>query len=77
MVSKGYIHILCRFEKGGTFADIVHAGGSFTYGSKDEPTTQPGGLILQSVANGYPVINVEMNYRLGGESDRCFRLDIC
>ncbi|CZT21145.1 related to para-nitrobenzyl esterase [Ramularia collo-cygni] len=42
----------------------IHGGG-FVSGSKDEPTTQPGGLIVQSVANGHPVINVELNYRLG------------
>jgi carboxylesterase type B len=30
-----------------------------------EPTTRPDGLIQQSVANGYPVIHVGINYRLG------------
>ncbi|KAI7180766.1 hypothetical protein KC352_g23618, partial [Hortaea werneckii] len=33
--------------------------------SKDEPVSQPPGLILQSVANGLPVLVVEINYRLG------------
>ncbi|KAH7076184.1 Alpha/Beta hydrolase protein [Paraphoma chrysanthemicola] len=40
-------------------------GGSFWYGSKDEPTTAPEGLIRQSVLNGAPVIHVSLNYRLG------------
>lgn len=30
-----------------------------------EPTTRPDGLIHQSVANGYPVMVVRINYRLG------------
>jgi carboxylesterase type B len=30
-----------------------------------EPTHQPDGLVLQSIENGYPVIHVAMNYRLG------------
>lgn len=42
-------------------------GGSFIIGSKDELVTQPGGLILQSVDIGQPVISVNINYRLGGE----------
>ncbi|KAF2207847.1 hypothetical protein CERZMDRAFT_115003 [Cercospora zeae-maydis SCOH1-5] len=40
-------------------------GGSFVNGRKDDPETFPGGLINQSVANGYPVIHASMNYRLG------------
>lgn len=40
-------------------------GGSFYSSSKDDPTAQPGGLILESVENGHPVIHVAMNYRLG------------
>ncbi|KAF2030772.1 alpha/beta-hydrolase [Setomelanomma holmii] len=40
-------------------------GGSFWYGSKDEPTTAPDGLIRQSVLNGAPVMHVSLNYRLG------------
>ncbi|KAI7241102.1 hypothetical protein KC330_g818 [Hortaea werneckii] len=43
---------------------FIH-GGSFIVGSKDEPVSQPSGLILQSVANGLPVLVVEINYRLG------------
>ncbi|KAI6831576.1 hypothetical protein KC340_g7584 [Hortaea werneckii] len=43
---------------------FIH-GGSFIVGSKDEPVSQPPGLILQSVANGLPVLVVEINYRLG------------
>lgn len=34
-------------------------------GSKDELTTQPGGLIVESVNNDLPVIHVSLNYRLG------------
>jgi carboxylesterase type B len=41
-------------------------GGGFTGGSKDDTIQQPGGLILQSIDSGYPVMAVEMNYRLGG-----------
>jgi carboxylesterase type B len=45
---------------------LVHIhGGGFSSASKDEPTIQPGGLILQSVANGHPVMQVNINYRLG------------
>jgi carboxylesterase type B len=40
-------------------------GGSFWYGSKDEPTTAPAGLLRQSVENGLPVMHVSLNYRLG------------
>ncbi|GAB1731204.1 hypothetical protein NU195Hw_g621t1 [Hortaea werneckii] len=43
---------------------FIH-GGSFIIGSKDEPVSQPPELILQSVANGLPVLVVEINYRLG------------
>lgn len=43
---------------------FIH-GGSFIVGSKDEPVSQPPGLIKQSVANGLPVIVVNINYRLG------------
>ena len=46
-------------------------GGSLTGGSKDDGIQQPGGLILQSIANGYPVMAVEMNYRLGGVYTSC------
>lgn len=42
--------------------------GSFITGSKDDFFTQPGGLILQSVQNQFPVMVVEFNYRLGGKS---------
>ena len=34
-------------------------------GAKDELTSQPGGLIIESVNNGLPVIHVSLNYRLG------------
>ncbi|KAF2191569.1 putative lipase [Zopfia rhizophila CBS 207.26] len=40
-------------------------GGSFWTGSNTEPTTEPDGLVLESVKNGLPVIHVAMNYRLG------------
>lgn len=40
-------------------------GGSFVAGSSNEPTVQPSGLILQSVANGNPIMQVNINYRLG------------
>ena len=43
----------------------VHGGG-FYIGSKDEILIQPGGLILQSVDMGIPVVVVNINYRLGG-----------
>lgn len=44
---------------------FIH-GGSFWTGSNQEITTTPDGLILESVANGLPVMHVAMNYRLGG-----------
>lgn len=51
---------------GDKLAVMVHIhGGSFLTGSKDVTAIQPGGLILQSVANGHPVIEVNINYRLG------------
>lgn len=40
-------------------------GGSFWSGQNSELTTAPDGMILESVANGLPVIHVGMNYRLG------------
>jgi len=40
-------------------------GGSFYSSSKDDPTAQPGGLILESIENGHPVMHVAINYRLG------------
>ncbi|OTB05521.1 hypothetical protein M426DRAFT_319794 [Hypoxylon sp. CI-4A] len=40
-------------------------GGSFWGGFNQEITTLPDGLILESVANGLPVLHVAMNYRLG------------
>ncbi|EME83043.1 uncharacterized protein MYCFIDRAFT_80609 [Pseudocercospora fijiensis CIRAD86] len=40
-------------------------GGSFYGASKDDPNSQPAGLILNSVANGHPVIQVQLNSRLG------------
>ncbi|KAF2719196.1 putative lipase [Polychaeton citri CBS 116435] len=43
---------------------FIH-GGSFIGGSKDEPAVQPEGMILESIHNGSPVINVHINYRLG------------
>ncbi|CAK3744481.1 Hypothetical predicted protein [Lecanosticta acicola] len=43
---------------------FIH-GGSFIAASKDDPVAHPGGLILESVANGHPVMHVALNYRLG------------
>jgi carboxylesterase type B len=40
-------------------------GGSFWYGSNNEPTTAPVGLIVESIKNGMPVMHVAVNYRLG------------
>ncbi|KAI0473344.1 putative lipase [Xylariaceae sp. FL0804] len=40
-------------------------GGSFWNGQNRESTTQPDGLVLESLENGLPVINVAINYRLG------------
>ncbi|KAI0838878.1 carboxylesterase family protein [Hypoxylon sp. FL0890] len=40
-------------------------GGSFISGQNSELTTAPDGMILESVANGLPVIHVAMNYRVG------------
>jgi len=43
--------------------------GGFWTGSKNEPTTRPDGLVLESVKNGLPIIQVAINYRLGCKSD--------
>ena len=43
----------------------MNVGGSYIVGAKDELTSQPGGLIIESVNNGLPVIHVSLNYRLG------------
>ncbi|KAI1383105.1 carboxylesterase family protein [Hypoxylon trugodes] len=40
-------------------------GGSFWFNSNQDETTAPDGLIVESIANGLPVIHVAMNYRLG------------
>ncbi|KAI1176047.1 putative lipase [Nemania sp. FL0916] len=40
-------------------------GGSFWYGQNREVTNAPDGMVLESVANGLPVIVVAVNYRLG------------
>lgn len=40
-------------------------GGSFFFNSNQEITSQPDGLILQSIENGTPIIHVAINYRLG------------
>ncbi|KAI0140042.1 carboxylesterase family protein [Hypoxylon sp. NC0597] len=42
----------------------IHGGG-FSSGQNSELSTAPDGMILESVANGLPVIHVGMNYRLG------------
>ena len=39
--------------------------GGFDSGTKD--TLWPGEMIQQSVSNGYPIIHVELNYRVGSE----------
>ena len=44
--------------------------GGFITGSKDGILSQPGGMILQSVANGSPIMHVEINYRLNGQMPR-------
>lgn len=45
----------------------VH-GGSFWVGSNQEATTNPDGLVLQSIEAQIPIIHVAINYRLGGAS---------
>ncbi|KAI3328477.1 putative lipase [Ustulina deusta] len=40
-------------------------GGSFFTGQNREASTSPDGIVIQSVANGLPVIVVAINYRLG------------
>lgn len=42
--------------------------GGFITGSKDGVLSQPGGMILESIDNGHPIMHVEINYRLNGES---------
>lgn len=48
--------------------------GGFITGSKDGILSQPGGMILQSIANGQPIMHVEINYRLNGEIPGVFSL---
>lgn len=40
--------------------------GGFITGSKDGVLSQPGGMILESIDNGHPIMHVEINYRLNG-----------
>ncbi|KAI1146367.1 putative lipase [Nemania diffusa] len=40
-------------------------GGGFFSGQNSEATTSPDGMVLESVANGLPIIMVAINYRLG------------
>ncbi|KAI0551128.1 putative lipase [Xylaria curta] len=42
----------------------IHGGG-FWSGQNREETTSPDGMVRESVANGFPVIMVAINYRLG------------
>lgn len=59
------------YRPNGTYSEdklpvLVHIhGGSFISSSKDEITIQPSSLVLESIANGHPVIAVNINYRLG------------
>ena len=41
--------------------------GGFITGSKDGVLSQPGGMILESIDNGHPIMHVEINYRLNGQ----------
>ncbi|KAF2734798.1 alpha/beta-hydrolase [Polyplosphaeria fusca] len=42
----------------------IHGGG-FWSGENTEPTTQPDGMILESIEDKHPVMHVAINYRLG------------
>ena len=44
-------------------------GGSFWAGQNQEITIAPDGMVQESVRNGFPIIHVAMNYRLGGEAN--------
>lgn len=57
-------------EKDGLPVMVFIHGGSFWTGQNQEVTILPDGMILESVKNGFPVIHVAMNYRLGCESPR-------
>lgn len=69
-ISEDCLHLNVNRPNGTTKGDklpvmvFIH-GGSFWLGSKDELVSQPGGLILESIKNGAPVMHVSMNYRLG------------
>lgn len=41
--------------------------GGFLSGNKDGVLSQLGGMILQAQDNGHPIMNVEINYRLGSQ----------
>ena len=70
-ISEDCLH-LNVYRPEGTKADAklpvfvyIH-GGSFYIGSKDDLVVQPGGLIKRSVDIGIPMMQVNINYRLGG-----------
>lgn len=70
-ISEDCLH-LNVYRPAGTSADAklpvfvyIH-GGSFYIGSKDDLVVQPGGLIKRSVDIGIPMMQVNINYRLGG-----------
>lgn len=72
-ISEDCLH-LNVYRPHGTKADAkltvfvyIH-GGSFYVGSKDDLVVQPEGLIRRSVDIGIPMIQVNINYRLGGMS---------
>lgn len=46
-------------------SELMLSLGGFKTASKDDPVSQPGGMILLSIDNGSPVISVQINYRLG------------
>lgn len=46
---------------------LTEAQGGFITGSAYGVLSQPGGMILQSIDNGHPIMHVEINYRLNGK----------
>ncbi len=48
-------------------AILIGVKGSFIDGNKDGILMQPGAMQAEAIANGHPIMNVEINYRLNCE----------
>ncbi|KAI1313523.1 putative lipase [Xylaria venustula] len=69
-ISEDCLNLIIGRPKGTTKGDRLPVmvwiyGGSFFSGQNREVATSPDGIVVQSVANGLPVIVVAINYRVG------------